>query len=70
MSDTVEESGSNVRMFAAPLGTGRTRWRFESDPDGVEEPDDIVSSEQDESGASPSLYYSFTPATHAIARRG
>jgi hypothetical protein len=26
-------------MFAAALGTGRTRWRFESDPDGVDEPD-------------------------------
>jgi hypothetical protein len=25
MSETIEESGSNVRMFAAALGTGRTR---------------------------------------------
>ena len=60
MSETIEESGSNVRKLAAALGTGRTRWRFESGPDGVDEPDGMDSSSRTKYGPSPYLYYSFT----------
>jgi hypothetical protein len=41
MSETMEESGSNVRMLAAALGTGSTRWRFESDEGDAGGPEGI-----------------------------
>ena len=47
MSETIEESGSNVLMLAAVLGTGRARWRFESDPDDTVGPDGMVQLKSD-----------------------
>ena len=47
MSETIEESGSNVRMLAAVLGTGRARWRFESDPDDTVGPVGMVQLKSD-----------------------
>jgi hypothetical protein len=70
MSETIEESGSNVRMFAAALGTGRTRWRFESVPGGVDEPDDINSSSRTEERAKPFSLLFLYPPLRAIAQDG
>jgi hypothetical protein len=54
-------------MLAAAFGTGRTRWRFGSDPGDANEPDDMgqLKTGQENDGLDEplntlSLYYSFT----------
>ena len=75
MSEAIEESGSNVLMLAAALGTGRARWRFESDP-GTDEPEDMGQLKPDNRTTdllrvrhNRYFYYSFTLSPGAIVRR-
>jgi hypothetical protein len=40
-SETTDESGTNVFILALPLGVGRARRRFVSDPAAANEPESM-----------------------------